>query len=127
MLKFDEYPESCPPADACAFQGTFYRLTKNEECTKDDFLTHFEAGANFPDYLLCEAMALSFYDSPENAAVMQRKFKKKFNGYSIKPVEILERYGIGVLIVKSGHLNLWEFRNVDIFSELTKEGEKNDE
>ncbi|GEM_PF-6336353 len=126
MLKFDEYPESCPPANACAFQGTFYRLTKNEEFTTDDFMTHYESGIKVPDHLLCESMALSFFDSVNHAESMKKKYKK-FNGYSIKPVGILEGYGIGVLTEKTGHLNLWEFRNVDIFSELTKEGEKNDE
>ncbi|NKD33085.1 hypothetical protein [Enterococcus casseliflavus] len=127
MLKFDNYPESCPPVEAMQFDGVFFRLCKGESFCEEDFMTHFEAGKNFPDKKLCEAMALSFYDNYEQAENLKKRFRKKFGTCSILPVKIIEDYGVGVLEEKSGHLNLWERRNVDIFADLMKEEKGKDE
>ncbi|MGN3192745.1 hypothetical protein ACTFYE_08355 [Enterococcus faecium] len=127
MLKFDEYPDSCPPGNAIKFEGTFYRLCKGNPFCKEDFLTHFEAGLNFPSSKLCEAMALSFYESYAQAESLKNQYRKRFKDYSIRPVKIIEKYGVGILEEKKGHLNLWENRDVDIFSDLIKEGGDKDE
>lgn len=127
LLKFDNYPESCPPAEAIQFEGVFFRLCKGESFCEEDFLTHFEAGKNFPNKKLCEAMALSFYDSVEHAENLKRRYRKKFGTCSIQPVPIIKDYGVGIFEEKSGHLNLWEHRNVDIFADLTKEEKGKDE
>lgn len=127
MLKFDDYPESCPPAEAIPIDGVFFRLCKGENFCKEDFLTHFESGKSFPDHKLCEAMALSFFDSYKHAESLKKRYRKKFRTHSIKPVAIIKDYGVGALEEKSGHLNLWEYRNIDIFADLTKEENGKDE
>lgn len=126
LLKFDNYPDSCPPKEAVNFEGVFYRLCKGEELCREDFITHFESGSRFPDHKLCEAMALSFFDSYDHAENIKNRYRK-FKKYTIKPVEIVKEYGIGILEKQNGHLNLWEYRNIDIFAELSKGGESKDE
>lgn len=126
LLKYDDYPESCPPVLATCLEGTYYRLCKSDEYSKEDFLTHVDAGLPFPPQKQCEALALSFYDSIENANKLRRKFKK-FRMHSIKPVQILESYGVALLENQTGHLNLWEYKNIDIFKDVTREGEGNHE
>lgn len=123
MLKYDKYPESCPPQDAVGINGTFFRLCKAEVPTEEDFLTHVDSGANFPPKKLCEAMALSLFNSYEAADKLRAKFPR-FRSYSIVEVQLEIRFGIGVLEQRTGHLNLWESREHNIFQEIFCPDEK---
>lgn len=117
MLKYDKYPESCPPQDAAGINGTFFRLCQAEVPTEEDFLTHVDSGASFPPKKLCAAMALSFFDSYEAADKLRSKVAK-FRSYAIVEVQIETRFGICVLEQQTGHLNLWENREHNIFQEI---------
>lgn len=119
MFKYDDYPESCPPINAVELNGQYFRLCKEIVPAACDFVTHVEQGLYFPPAKRCEAMALSFFCSAEQADKMKKKFKRKFTGYSVVPVEIQNEFGRG--IVKNGHLNLWEYRDVNIYETIKED------
>lgn len=115
-LKYDKYPECCPPATAEPIEGCFYRLCDNNPPTPQDFLTHIDLGkTNFSEAKLCEAHALSFFDTIEAAKKLQNRFPK-FKEQLIVKILILKNHGRGE--IKNGHLNLWEFRGADFCNSL---------
>lgn len=117
-LKYgDNYPEQCPPKNAKEIDGIFYRFCSNPICEKD-FKTHVDIGLSFPPKKLCEAKALSFFDTIEESNRYREKFPKRFNSKQLVKVHIDKDSGIGVL--KKHHLNLWEYKNSNIFLNASK-------
>lgn len=114
-----DYPNMCPPEQAKAYVGSFYRLCESTDPSESDFITHYELG-NIPRGQECEARALSFFDDLGAIENLKQKFKKKFGNKVAVLVDITSKHGIGIL--ENHHLNLWEYKDVS-FLETTKNQE----
>lgn len=112
-LKYDDYPQNCPPQQAAEIEGVFYRLCDEEIPIRTDFMTHFDSNLAYPEHMLCEAKALSFYDTLESAEKIKKRYKKKFKNKKIVKVVIEKKLGIGE--INNNHLNLWEYFGLNIF------------
>ncbi|MFC6464901.1 hypothetical protein ACFP65_07960 [Marinilactibacillus sp. GCM10026970] len=108
-LKYDEYPESCPPLNSEEVEGTFYRLCKSSPPTDEDFKTHIDRGVLIKGKE-CASMALSFYDSRGSTEEMKKKFSKKFGNYYISEFYLTK--DLGKALLEGNHLNLWEYKNI---------------
>ncbi|WP_413486756.1 hypothetical protein [Carnobacterium maltaromaticum] len=117
-LKYEEYPKSCPPLNSKEIDGEFYRICKTDPPTKDDFLCQKDlgrlGGRKFPPAKECGMMALSFYDNLENLKETMEQFPKLGEYIYI----FIISKNAGVTTLNNNHLLLWEYKNVDIFSEL---------
>lgn len=115
ILKYDDYPSSCPPSSAVEVEGVFYRFCGSSTPTNADFMTHVDLNLNFPPKKLCEAKALSFFNSAESAQKLQKRFPNLRNKKLVK-VNLRKNLGIGELL--GSHLNLWEYREVNFFESV---------
>lgn len=113
-LKELDYPEKCPPSTAKPITGDYYRFCNDKIISPEDFLTHVELKAKFPPSKRCEACALSFFDNPQSALDLKKKFPQKFGNKRLIEFHITEEWGIGEK--KRDHLNLWQAKVEDYTS-----------
>tara|TARA_Y100000589_G_scaffold329390_1_gene375857 strand:+ start:111544 stop:111936 length:393 start_codon:yes stop_codon:yes gene_type:complete len=106
----EELPMNCPPESAEEMKISAYRILKEEEPQESDFLPYIHLYPNNSRYKsLCEAFALSFFDSIQNAKAAWKKASKRgkvIGGY-IGKIQIEPSDGKNNLNKKTGHISTW--------------------
>lgn len=75
-MKFpDNWPDDCPPADAEAANGNYFRVGKNNPPVADDFKSHAERGIA-PSANPCMRAGLSLLRSTDDATHQTNLFPK---------------------------------------------------
>ena len=90
----EHLPDSCPPTGARHPTGElFYRVVKTNPPTDIDFYSQYKKQPNrlFPD--LCQAKALSIYQSVEECDTI-RKATKEYRGGHIVSIRLTEESGL---------------------------------
>jgi len=106
----EELPMNCPPESAKEMETSAYRILKEEVPQESDFLPYVHLYPDNSRYkTLCEAFALSSFDSIQNAkAAWKRAFKKgKVIGGYICEIQIKPSDGKNNLNQKTGHISTW--------------------
>jgi len=108
----EELPENCPPTSAESLNVDTYRILVGETAVEEDFLTYAKMHPENKRYQsLCEANALSSYDTRENALIAWKKALKRGKriGNYIAKVYLTKEHGVNHFKEKTGHLSTWVF------------------
>ena len=114
-------PQSCPPQEAvCADVSPVYRLIDGDIPVARDFLSHKELypQKRYPKTQQCKATALSFFNSVE-AAMDAKNSSKGLRSKKISEGKITKECGTHELNNSTGHISLWQFKDVDIIKEFS--------
>ena len=102
----EELPINCPPEIAKEMETLAYRILKEEEPQESDFLTYVDLYPGNNRYkTLCEAFALSSFDSIQNAKAAWKR-GKVIGGY-IGEIQIEPSDGKNDVNQKTGHISTW--------------------
>lgn len=113
---YEELPENCPPTDAVAPVGDYFRLLRGDVPSDDDFLSH-RALNHSALYNACECTtrAVSLFSDFEGAKNLQALPLHK--GKKIAKVTLTEAAGVvrrqGA---KRGHHSWWRASAFDVMS-----------
>lgn len=69
-----DWPPECPPADAEAPNGVFYRLVHGRPPASEDFVSYAESEKQVPPERACEARGLSLFTELADALHYLQKF-----------------------------------------------------
>jgi hypothetical protein len=91
----DDLPPDCPPTDAIAAEGAFYRFVKNDPPTIADFSRPRDLPRKkpIPPEELCEHSALSLYATPEDVR-LARQYIPGFNKKKIALGQLARHMGV---------------------------------
>lgn len=106
----EELPINCPPESAKEMDTSAYRILEEEAPQESDFLPYVHLYPDNNRYkTLCEAFALSSFDSIQNAkAAWKRALKRgKVIGSYIGEIQIKPSDGKNDLNQKTGHISTW--------------------
>lgn len=106
----EELPINCPPESAKEIETVAYRILKEEKPQESDFLPYVHLYPKNNRYKkLCEAFALSSFDSITNAmGAWKRALKRgKKIGEYIAKIKIESCDGKSELKPKNGHISTW--------------------
>lgn len=116
----EKLPVDCPPSSAKELDFEAYRILKSEVPNEKDFLPYVYLHPENNRYkTLCEAYAISSFDSINNAIKAWKRALKRGKkiGTHIAKVEISKSDGKNDFNPKSGHFSTWlyESKNYDTF------------
>jgi len=116
----EKLPIDCPPSSAKELDTEAYRILKSEEPNESDFLPYVYLHPENERYkTLCEAYAISSFDSEKNAIKAWKGALKRGKniGTHIAKVEIALSDGRNDFNQNSGHYSTWlyESKNYDTF------------
>lgn len=119
----EDLPERCPTNKAIDYEGSVFRVTKTNTPSIDDFKVYAKLYPDNPRYKqLCEAYAISFYDTLSNAKEAVQKSIERNNklGDYIAHYNLCKDDGKSHLNGSSGHINTWFYSKsqFDIFSPI---------
>lgn len=114
----EKLPINCPPSSAKELAFEAYRILKSEEPEETDFLPYVYLHPENKRYkTLCQAYAISSFDSKENAIKAWKSALKRGKkiGTHIAKVEISSTDGKSEYNPKNGHFSTWlyESKNYD--------------
>jgi hypothetical protein len=123
-FKEENFPEQCPPIDAVEQDvNPVYRIIENDTVQEVDFLNHREKEIPYPLFKRCEALAISFFTSPEAAETTTRRYKRLKNK-KIVAGTITTKCGIHK--TENAHVNLWLYKDVDMVTVFLGEVDGNE-
>lgn len=105
----------CPPGDAQAADGTFYRHVPGPSWTNDDFEADYKTNKTplrLPEK--CDSWACSIFDSWRSAEAMMTRYKK-FRQQGVW-LEVQLQTHHGVVNQGSGHRDFWKYVGADVVS-----------
>lgn len=108
----DNWPESCPPPDALPAQGLYFRVTRGNPPTADDFKSYSELG-KAPSSPPCLRVGLSLLKSLDDAihqTGLFPKIGKIIYSANLEPQDGKCKQTKGTL---PSHATWWPFESVD--------------
>ncbi|GLU45001.1 hypothetical protein [Allomuricauda sp. NBRC 101325] len=106
----EKLPINCPPKNAVELDTIAFRILENQEPEESDFLPYVHLKPDNKRYKsLCEAYALSSFDSVKNAVEAWKKALARGRniGNYIAQIQIESNDGRNVHNKKSGHISTW--------------------
>jgi len=110
----EELPVNCPPESAAEMETVAYRILKDKEPKESDFVPYVHLHPENDRYkTLCEAFALSSFDSVQNAIkAWKNAFKRGKNiGAFIARIKIEQKDGQNECNPITGHISTWLYAN----------------
>ncbi len=108
----DDWPEGCPPTDAAATAGDYYRVTRREVPTAEDFRSHREL-EKLPKAPPCLRAGLSTFRALEEAERMALLFPVL--GAFVAMGRLDAAYGLSLLTPgrEPTHTTVWPYMRTD--------------
>ncbi len=106
-MVFDlELPANCPKADVNEFDGTAYRVVRDNPPTKNDLLTYLELGI-LPAADACKRASISLFST--RAQAQHRLDVSPHLGKFVASVSLTKAHGRVGKPSSSGHIDWWPY------------------
>jgi hypothetical protein len=111
-------PANCPPLKAFEKEIILFRIFKNETLSAIEFLPYTVEFPNIERYkTMCDAYAISFFSTYDQAVACYKKAMEKGNaniGKYIAEVIVKPEHGKIKITENSGHCNLWLYSSAEV-------------